>query len=316
LVDQEAGADRIVAVRLAGGQRKGKQWRYPARLDCAKCHVNRGSLGFLTPQLNRPASADTGRNQMQDLVDRGVLAANPVAGKPAAFRWVGLAETGPAATLEAKSRSYLAANCSQCHGNGNFPGPRHDFDYFNPARRIDSLAPGGYVGRPPIFAKSGFPRLILPGRPDSSLILKRMLARGSLAGVDPEQMPPLATFQPDSAAVKTIRDWVCSLASRPAGAGECRLPMVQAEDSYWGPLALDPHAWMRTASSPKARLRGRILELPRAARDGAVALFDLRGSRIPLQPAGSGVYRLPSRSEAGIYLLRAPWGVERLECLP
>jgi hypothetical protein len=46
-------------------------------------------LGFIIPQLNRVVK---GVNQLQSLFARGILSANPVAGRPLAHRWYALTE--------------------------------------------------------------------------------------------------------------------------------------------------------------------------------------------------------------------------------
>ena len=112
LVDPDGGLDTVHRVKL-GAVQKGKRWRYPSQADCITCHFNRGVLGFMTPQLNRPSRANPSINQLQALVAANVLSANPIAGKAEpTFRWGGLGEAAaPPAGLspaEWKARSYLA----------------------------------------------------------------------------------------------------------------------------------------------------------------------------------------------------------------
>ena len=150
LVSPESGLDTIHNVVL-NGKPVGKRWRYPSTADCVQCHKGdesekRGSLGFITPQLNRVVN---GTNQLQSLVARGILSANPVAGNADAHRWYGLTET--TATLEQRVRSYFASNCSHCHGNNVLHGQaKQDFDYFKANKRIiyqyDSTAGGDPTG--------------------------------------------------------------------------------------------------------------------------------------------------------------------------
>jgi hypothetical protein len=49
------------------------------------------------------------------------------------------------------------------------------------------------------------PKLVAPGNPDGSILLKRMTMRGS------GQMPQLATNVVDQQAVELIREWIKSL---------------------------------------------------------------------------------------------------------
>jgi hypothetical protein len=48
-------------------------------------------------------------------------------------------------------------------------------------------------------------RLVAPGAPDRSVLLKRAGLRGQ------NQMPPLSTRRPDEAGLALLREWVTSL---------------------------------------------------------------------------------------------------------
>jgi mono/diheme cytochrome c family protein len=103
--------------------------------------------------------------------------------------------------LEARARSYLHANCSQCHvenGGGNSK-MKIDFLAGREATQIFDIPP----------EHKGFEiddvRLIAPGDPAGSLILHRISRRGQ------GQMPPLASNVVDEQAVKLLREWIDSL---------------------------------------------------------------------------------------------------------
>ena len=271
------------------GKPRGKRWRYPSRYDCAECHKGRGSLGFITPQLNRPSAGNASVNQLKDLLDKGILSANPVAGKSNgnAFRWVGLGAKG--VTLEQRARSYLASNCSQCHGNDQFMGPTHDFDYLTTARKFrysdDSL--GGYVGKP----GTNYPYLLDPGFPDSSEILGKMTTRFGFAGGGFLQMPPLGTFQIDTAALQTIKKWACSLGKVDTLSAACRLPPGQNDASFWDvPSAIRlAHGAVSRSRRAHARIRGQRFEVGDVGMDAAhpaagISRFDSKGRIVPPIP--------------------------------
>lgn len=312
LVDQGSGLDTVHQVKV-GGIARGKRWRYPSQGDCNTCHFNRGVLGFLTPQLNRPSAANPGINQLQALVTANVLTANPLAGKANTFRWVGMAETGvtPPTGLtlaEWKARSYFASNCSQCHGNGHantFESASQNFDFFHPDRKIAYTLPdtvGGFVGKPANMDPR-FTKLIYPGYPESSYVVARLLSRPNQFNGSSLQMPPLATFQPDSAAVNAVKDWVCSLGNR--GAAACKLPVMQPDSSYWASTGLF-HGGMgfRRAGKLTAYLHGQRLTV-----SGPVAaepiLSDMRGREIRMVKSEIGSYRIAEPLRPGVYVLRA-----------
>ena len=105
------------------------------------------------------------------------------------------------AGLEQRARSYLHANCAQCHveaGGGNaamelkFTTPR------DKTRMIDVV---------PLHDKLGIEnaKLIAPGDPERSVLLQRLATRGR------GRMPPLATSIVDEAGVKLLRRWIESL---------------------------------------------------------------------------------------------------------
>lgn len=238
LVDPRKGRNDTLSV-MAGGKRVGKRWHFPAAGECRTCHINRGILGFITPQLNRPAKANPSVNQLQELFAQGILSGNPLTANPNAMKWASLDDAG--ASLELRSRSYLASNCSQCHGNSNrdYTGVSHDFDFLNAKMptRYDAAEPGAagpYIGKP-AYADADMPQLLYPGHADSSFILKRMLARGTFEFQNTLQMPPLASYQPDSAALRVLADWTCTLGGKPAGAA-CRLPFV--DNDQWAAAAV------------------------------------------------------------------------------
>lgn len=311
LVDQGSGLDTVHQVKV-GGIARGKRWRYPSQADCNTCHFNRGVLGFLTPQLNRPSLANPGINQLQALVTANILAVNPLAGKANTFRWVGMGETGvtPPTGLtlaEWKARSYFASNCSQCHGNGHantFESASHDFDFFHPERKIAYTLPdtvGGFVGKP-ANADPRFTKLIYPGYPESSYVVARLLSRPAKFNGSSLQMPPLATFQPDSAAINAVKDWICSLGNRGAA---CKLPVLQPDSSYWASTGLF-HGGMGIPGAAKlaAYLHGQRL-LVSGLMTAQPVLSDMRGREIRMVNSGLGIYRISEPLRPGVYVLKA-----------
>jgi hypothetical protein len=318
LVDRDMGENVILNV-IQNGSARGKRWTYPSMHQCNTCHHNRGILGFITPQLNRPSAANPALNQLQSLKDLGVLDANPIAGHPDAFRWAGLKDTG--ASLETRARSYFGANCSHCHGNGppgTSPGD-HVFDFFHPERSIEQGpegANGAYIGKITHQGGDAFPQFIYKGYPESSYVLKRMMVRQDFDFTPTEQMPTLATFQPDSAALNLLKDWICSMGNRPVS--ECRLPQVQSDDRYWdSPASAVRVPRKPDRAAPPSLRRGILHVTPGSVPSGGLpGLFDFRGRAIPLADEGRGDYRVLSRLRPGLYLVRAGSSMRTLHYLP
>jgi glucose/arabinose dehydrogenase len=105
--------------------------------------------------------------------------------------------------LEARARSYLHANCSNCHVEAGGGNSQMDMEFTRPlaeTKLIDAL---------PMHHKFGLPdaKIVASGSPDRSVLLHRLSHRGSGTG----QMPQLATSLVDSEAVKLIEDWIRDL---------------------------------------------------------------------------------------------------------
>ncbi len=311
LVDPTAGKNMVFTVK-ANGVTVGKRWHYPSRGECVTCHSNRGSLGFITQELNRSSKSNPSINQLHALLTAGILTKNPLATNPNSVRWA--APDDASASLEVRGRSTLAVNCSHCHGNGNqtYTGVGHNFDFLNAnmAFMVDTgntFAPGPYVGKP--FFDSDFPMLIYPGSPDSSYVLKRMLSRSTFEQIEPMQMPPLGTYQPDSAGLRVLADWICTMGKKPTGAG-CVLPNIP-EPNYWAAGIGFQNKPGAHGPAFKVSLRAGILSVKAAYGHGGypvlgttdISMTDLNGKSIPLNPISSGLFAVPTGLHAGMYLV-------------
>jgi mono/diheme cytochrome c family protein len=108
--------------------------------------------------------------------------------------------TDATATLEERVRSYLAANCAQCHRPG---GVRANFDarYETPLQLQGII--NGAVNNPLDIPDAA---VVSPGAIFNSILYLRL---NSLNGEI--KMPPLARNTIDAAAVTTLADWIQTL---------------------------------------------------------------------------------------------------------
>jgi uncharacterized repeat protein (TIGR03806 family) len=194
------------ATLLAGGRTKqvaGQSWSFPSRAECMQCHTSAAgrTLGLETAQLNRSGSSPASgvANQLATLDAMGVLDTT-VSGSPPR-----LPEPLGTDALEPRARSYLHANCSNCHRPGGPGGGNADLRFTTALRdmRVCDVTPEhGALG-------IADPRLVAPGDPGRSVLSARMHAVG--AG----RMPPLASLQVDPAGVAVVDAWIKSLTGCP-----------------------------------------------------------------------------------------------------
>jgi uncharacterized repeat protein (TIGR03806 family) len=183
----------------------GQAWSIPSRAACLQCHTEAAgrTLGLEIGQLNREILYPTGvvANQLATFEHLELFDA-PLPAPPDELE--AYPDPEGLETLEARARSYLHANCSQCHRP---LGARGDMDL----RYQIPLAETGTCAVPPEFGYLGIDDalLVMPGDPTRSILSVRMQA------LDVHRMPPLATHIVDDVGSGVIRDWIDSLASCP-----------------------------------------------------------------------------------------------------
>ncbi|MBM3840346.1 MAG: hypothetical protein FJ398_20765 [Verrucomicrobia bacterium] len=192
----EDGLDEPLVIR-DGGILRTQVWHYPSRSECLACHTPAAghALGFRTEQLNRDFNYGSATvNQIRALNDAGYFDAQ-VTGVNALPVAAHLADS--ASSLEHRVRSYLAANCSQCHQPGGSALGQWD------ARFATRTAESGLINGA-LVNDGGNPeaRTLKPGSLDHSMVLKRISARG------PGQMPPIASTEVDVAGVALLSAWI------------------------------------------------------------------------------------------------------------
>lgn len=178
---------------------EGQQWLYPGRGTCKSCHTSAAgfTLGPKSQQLNK-------------IVDYGDgLEANQLT----TFEWIGMLDahanvaplvdpTDESQSLDARARSWLDTNCSQCH-RPNGPADLIDFRHEIPFGDMNIC---GVTTNHNIF----YDRLE-PGDPDNSYIYIRTTST-DYGGL---RMPPIGSFMVDTAGTALLNAWITSIESCP-----------------------------------------------------------------------------------------------------
>jgi uncharacterized repeat protein (TIGR03806 family) len=199
-----AGTNENITVTTATGTRM-QRWFFPGREDCLTCHTHQsgGVLGVKTRQLNGDFKYPDGisDNQLRAWNHLGLF--DVKLNEAALPRFAQLVNiTNSDAPLELRVRSYLDANCAQCHRPG---GASAFFDArFDTPLKFQNLINGPVANQLRIFGA----KIIVPGDTGKSVLFQRISIGGE------NQMPPLAKNVVDAKAVSSIAQWINSLPPR------------------------------------------------------------------------------------------------------
>lgn len=190
-----------IVIQTATGVRT-QMWYYPSRQDCLTCHTGNAGLvlGVKARQLNRELTFPSGvtDNELRAWSHIGLFDTNP---DEASLKNIPtLAAAGDTTrSVEDRARSYLDANCAQCHR------PRGTVAYFD-ARYTTPLEEQRLVdGQVLIDERIDSPRVIAPHDPWRSILYMRANTMEAF------RMPPVARNTIDEQGMKLVRQWIESL---------------------------------------------------------------------------------------------------------
>jgi uncharacterized repeat protein (TIGR03806 family) len=195
-----------IAIQTATGVRT-QMWYYPSRADCLTCHTRLagGVLGVKTRQLNRDFTYPSGvtDNELRAWNHIGLFDTNFSDADIKKFpKLANITDT--TRSLEDRARSYLDANCAQCHR------PKGTVAYFD-ARYDTPLADQNLIDGPVLIDEriDGNPRIIKPNDLWRSILYMRTDTTEAF------KMPPLARNTIDQQGMKLLRQWIESLPGPP-----------------------------------------------------------------------------------------------------
>ena len=197
----DEGAGQTFTISENGVLRE-QAWRFPSRAECLTCHTAAGghALSFNTRQLNRVDGFPGGTA----VIIEALATAGYLSGAPSATTDLPAlaAANDLSRTIEARARSYLDANCVQCHQPGGTALGSWD------ARSTIPITLAGIINGPLVNGNSDpAARVLLPGEPARSGLLHRIAHRG--AG----QMPPVGSTERDFGSEALLREWIEILAT-------------------------------------------------------------------------------------------------------
>ncbi len=178
----------------------------PNKNQCKSCHNASDQIqpiGPKVPNLNFSMHYPDGtfKNQLMKWKESGFLDTIPAIAMQTTYPHWDKADHG---TLAERAAAYLDVNCGHCHRPGGPAQTTGTYLHWEEA----SMARKGVFKNPVAAGKGSGGRHfgIVPGQPDSSILLYRMEA------TDPGiMMPEIGRITPHTEGIALIRDWIASL---------------------------------------------------------------------------------------------------------
>jgi len=182
--------DEPITIITSTGATRIQTWSYPGRGQCLTCHNSAANyvLGLKTHQMNGTFTyPETGRtdNQLRTFAHVGLL--NPTPNEADIPNFLKSVPVSAAAVpVQHRMRSWIDANCSQCHRPGG-QGPGFDARFYTPLEAQELI--NTYVRFRDVEGSPLYER-------DNAL--------------DDRKMPPLAKNMVDETAMAVLRQWIAS----------------------------------------------------------------------------------------------------------
>jgi hypothetical protein len=206
-----AAQDDTTEVPIGASNADGTMHDIPSHVQCTSCHENLAPtrvLGFGALQLDE-APPNPGDVTLGDLVGSGTLSAPP-AGSASPF--FPMQATGD--TLAALG--YLHANCGHCHN----PTSAFYQSQTKMSFRLDVATVGDTASTPTYVSAvnhvttmlvNTHDTIVVPGSPDTSVMIDRFECPMSQSGYLTIHMPQLGTKTIDPVGDATLRAWITSI---------------------------------------------------------------------------------------------------------
>jgi uncharacterized repeat protein (TIGR03806 family) len=200
-----SSVEEPITIKTADGGTRTQTWYYPSRQNCLECHNTHttGVLGLRTRQMNRDLVYPSGvtDNQLRTWNHLGLFSSGFSEADLDKYPKLA-AKDDTTRSVEDRARSYLDANCSQCHRPG---GTVANFD----ARFDTPLDKQNLIDGPVLIdERIDKSRVIAPNDIWRSIAFMRVNTNSEI------RMPPLARETIDEKGAALLRQWITSLPGR------------------------------------------------------------------------------------------------------